>query len=221
MYKVFINEKPVILTGNTPKSVGGDKIRMYQHTGLMGLGQITEALVENQNDEEPVVINSKDFQLLRNDFLSLFDPVTAAGGIVFHPEKGMLWIRRHGRWDLPKGKIDRNEKVERAAIREVEEETGIRKISIRAPLGTTHHAYREKNSLILKTSHWFVMETEKPDSKLIPQLNEGIMEVAWADENSVQEKIDDTWASLKELAADFVTKYTRWKIRFKAQRFEI
>lgn len=219
MYKVFINEKPVILTGNAPKPASGDGILYYQHTGLISLRQIIAKIEQDQTDEEQVVINSKNFQLLRNDFLSLFEPVTAAGGIVYHADKGMLWIRRHERWDLPKGKIDHNEKVERAAIREVEEETGIRKISIKAPVGTTHHAYREHNTFILKTSHWFVMETEKPGSKLIPQLNEGITEVAWADADSVQEKIDDTWASLKELAIEFITKYTGWKIRFKAQRF--
>ena len=52
--------------------------------------------------------------------------VRAAGGIVTDEAGRMLLIRRNGRWDLPKGKVEAGETLLQAALREVEEETGVR-----------------------------------------------------------------------------------------------
>ena len=62
--------------------------------------------------------------------------VRAAGGIIMlndnsslithHSSLKMLLIQRNGRWDLPKGKVEPGETLLQAALREVEEETGIK-----------------------------------------------------------------------------------------------
>ena len=54
----------------------------------------------------------------------------AAGGVVKDAEGHVLWIQRNGKWDLPKGKLERGESLEEAVIREVFEETGIRDLTI-------------------------------------------------------------------------------------------
>ena len=212
MYKVFINEKPVILSNKVhiadPK--GNDLV--YDYTDRCDLEQLIHRFSENDTNEKLIIINRKNPDLLYETFLSLFKPICAAGGIVYHKKKGMLWILRHNRWDLPKGKIDAGENKEEAAIREVEEETGLRQLRISAPLGATRHAYWEKNRLTLKTSFWYSMQTHDPDQMLVPQLNEGITKVEWAGQDTIAEKIGETYASLKELAREFVISHTNWQL---------
>jgi 8-oxo-dGTP pyrophosphatase MutT (NUDIX family) len=58
--------------------------------------------------------------------------VEAAGGVVTRPtidgDVEVLVVHRpkHGDWSLPKGKLEHGESFEHAAVREVEEETGVR-----------------------------------------------------------------------------------------------
>lgn len=213
MYKVFINDKPVILSDQIPDYKSREGVLQYKFKGHSDLKRLIFRFDQDKSAKELIIINRNNFDLLYNAFISLFTPMAAAGGIVFHPDKGMLWILRHNRWDLPKGKIDSDESIEAAAIREVEEETGLKQIKITAPLGLTRHAYPEKDRFILKTSHWFLMEPTKPDHRLVPQKNEGIMLVEWADQETVNEKINDTYASLHGLVKEFIAKYTAWVLR--------
>jgi len=185
---------------------------LFEYTKRSNLLKTIHRFDQNNETRKLIIYNRENFSLLYDAFLSLFKQVEAAGGIVFDHDKGMLWILRHNRWDLPKGKTAPGENIEAAAIREVEEETGLRNVKITASLGTTHHAYVEKNDFILKTSHWFKMETPDSDVKLVPQLNEGITLVEWADKTNINEKINNTYASLRELARDFVATYTKWEL---------
>jgi ADP-ribose pyrophosphatase YjhB (NUDIX family) len=213
MYKVFINDKPVILTNQLPDHTDDDGILHYLFKDKSGLKRLIHWFEQDKYTKELTIINTKNFNLLHDAFISLFKPVTTSGGIVYNDHKGMLWILRHNRWDLPKGKIDQNESMEDAAIREVEEETGITDLQIQEQLGVTRHAYHEKNIFILKTSHWYKMETAKPDSRLVPQTSEHITAVEWAGHKTINEKINNTYASLQDLAKEFVTKYTGWELR--------
>ena len=108
------------------------------------------------------------------------EPITAAGGLVVRrgdagPE--VLLIFRRGAWDLPKGKLDPGETVEDCAVREVREEIGIDKLRILAPAGTTVHGYPEGGRYLVKTTHWYFMQT--PERTFTPEEHEGIEEVAW------------------------------------------
>src|SRR6058998_3412885 len=55
------------------------------------------------------------------------DEIRAAGGVVVHDGRVAVVHRpKYDDWSLPKGKLDPGETSEAAALREVEEETGIR-----------------------------------------------------------------------------------------------
>ena len=106
---------------------------------------------------------------------------TSAGGIVTRGERGRrvyLLIRdSHGNWGFPKGHLERGEKPEAAALREVAEETGAEQLALRAPLETINWMFTWKGALIKKTCHFFLMESDS--ARTVPQAEEGITECRW------------------------------------------
>src|SRR5215831_17279724 len=71
-----------------------------------------------------------DFDELKKTFFKKFSLITAAGGLVKNEKDEILMIFRRGKWDLPKGKMDKNEKLEVCAVRELEEETGLKDVKL-------------------------------------------------------------------------------------------
>lgn len=116
--------------------------------------------------------------MIFNQIKEVVKVIEAAGGLVKSEENKYLFIKRNGFWDLPKGKLEKDEKRKDAAVREVEEECGIKVKSLEEKLLKTYHVYEMKGKLVLKISHWYSM-TSKSKQKLIPQTEEGITEVKW------------------------------------------
>jgi len=189
MYKVFINDKPIIITSSTKKE---NNFLVYFFKNTM----IDEVIQELKNEEiEGVNLYSTD---LENDwklFLKNFDVIKAAGGLVINPNKKVLFIYRNNVWDLPKGHIEKNESTESAAVREVEEECGIENSTIIQKLIITYHIYF-LDGIKLKETHWFLMHSD--DSKnLIPQLEEGITEVAFKNNDEIEMAFKNTYPNIK------------------------
>src|SRR5690606_12634838 len=67
--------------------------------------------------------------------------IKAAAGVVKNGDGKYSFIHRLGKWDLPKGKVEDNEKMREAADREVEEECGIQIHYLGPKLLTTYHTY--------------------------------------------------------------------------------
>lgn len=129
----------------------------------------------------------------------LFEFIYAAGGLIYHPQKGYLFIYKNSFWDLPKGKIDKREKAEDAAIRECKEETGVEALIIKENLGLTYHIFYQKNKWQLKITQWYLMETQDA-KKLTPQIEEGIEKAQWIKENDIQKiVIPQTYPSIIEV----------------------
>lgn len=136
----------------------------------------------------------------------IFSVMYAAGGLIYHPEKGFLFIFKKGYWDLPKGKIDKGEKAEDAAIRECEEETGVSNLKLQKNGGLTYHIFRQKNKMVLKITQWYLMET-KYDHPLIPQAGEGIENAEWIQVRDIQEKVlNHTYFSVKEIIERYILR---------------
>jgi 8-oxo-dGTP pyrophosphatase MutT (NUDIX family) len=141
---------------------------------------------------------NKDENLLFEWFKSMFKIVEAAGGVVKNPNNEYLFIFRNGKWDLPKGKIEKNELVKDAAIREVEEECGISKLEIVKELPTTYHTYSIEDKAILKPTYWFEMSSSD-GSKLVPQTEEGITDVQWIKDGDISKVRENTYGSILDL----------------------
>ena len=103
--------------------------------------------------------------------------IEAAGGLVRRDGGGYLFIRRHGLWDIPKGKLDKGESPELAAVREIEEECGLIQPVLVKHLIDTWHTYLHKGKNVLKKTYWYLLEEGEQKTELVPQIEEGITEV--------------------------------------------
>lgn len=137
-------------------------------------------------DEEEWRQFSKEYKLIH-----------AAGGIVHNENDEILMIFRLGYWDFPKGKVEEGESFEEAAVREVEEETGLHNIELRQPLPNTYHTYTLRNTDILKVTHWYEMHASQ--QTLTPQTEEDIAQAVWVPLKDVTAHMQDSYPSLKGL----------------------
>ncbi|MCQ9637599.1 NUDIX domain-containing protein [Chryseobacterium sp. WG14] len=130
--------------------------------------------------------------------------IEAAGGIVSNPEGEILFIKRLGKWDLPKGKMEKGESQEESAVREIEEETGLKDVELVQFINTTYHIYVERNGeKILKCTHWFEMNFNG-EATFKPQAEEGITEVAWKKRQQIENEVfPSTFKNIKLIIKDF------------------
>lgn len=134
-------------------------------------------------------------------------PVQAAGGAVVDEQGRLLAIRRLGKWDLPKGKVDKGEGIEAAALREVREECGLQELRIIETLPVTWHTYERKGRQHLKRTDWFLMQGTA-DEVLAPQLEEDITDVRWMTAAEVAAMKADTYPSLLPVIAAWEQWYS-------------
>jgi len=200
MYKVFFNESSVIIDSEFKKS--NDKLsKSVCEIRYQTANQLIEMLESDLNGSE-YLIRDENFDQIWNDFRRGFKTIPAAGGLVINQNGSILFIKRFGLWDLPKGKIEKNETAENAAIREVEEECGISGLSIIRPLESTFHIYRspwliKPDNLILKETHWFLMQYSGNEIP-VGQKEEGIEDVCWIPAHELNQVLNHTYLNLKE-----------------------
>ena len=134
-----------------------------------------------------------------------FKVIKAAGGIVQNREKKILFIYRLGKWDLPKGKKDKGEKIKNCAVREVEEETNT-KVKIEKKTCTTWHTYTRYKKFILKKTVWYKMKCID-DSKMKGQKKEKIEKVRWMENKIINEILINSYKSLSYVMKKYYNKY--------------
>ncbi len=149
---------------------------------------------------DSVALFSEDIAHVFERFTEQFVPVVAAGGLVRTPDHRALMIYRNGRWDLPKGHHEAGESIEQCALREVEEETGIRPDAIVRPLCQTLHAYQLFGRWELKCTHWFEMSASQA-AATTPQQEEGIASVAWCTPIEVADHLRYTFPTIRSVFA--------------------
>lgn len=127
----------------------------------------------------------------------------AAGGLVV--KDGMiLMIYRLGKWDLPKGKLKKDEDPEQGALREVEEETNVR-LALGEKLPSTWHSYAYNGNKILKKTNWYIMQC-LDDSLMKPQAEEYIEEVRWMQPQEALKALDESYASIALVVRHYLSE---------------
>ncbi|WP_294288377.1 NUDIX domain-containing protein [uncultured Chryseobacterium sp.] len=197
MYKVFVNEKKLLLSKqseNLEKTLGYEDV-----TSL----EIALDLLENTSVKE-LNVYGENLDEIWAEFQKLFRIIEAAGGLVNNPEGEILFIRRLGKWDLPKGKMEKGESREESAVREIEEETGLANVELVRFINTTYHIYVERNGdKVLKCTHWFEMNFSGEDTSK-PQIEEGITEVAWKNTAQIEDEVfPSTFKNIKLIVQEF------------------
>lgn len=138
---------------------------------------------------------------------NFYKVVKAAGGVVFNEEQKVLMMYRLGKWDLPKGKRDDNEKAKQTAVREVEEECGI-KVQLTEKLCTTWHTYTMGTRKILKRTKWYRMNCTD-ETKMQPQTEEGIEKLEWMTEKEVQTALLNSYSSIRYVIDQLKEKHEK------------
>lgn len=192
MIHVYVGEKPIIVTNIILREEGFKNYLLK----TAPLGKIIKEL--NTTKLKCVHLTHPNEKELLPELFKLLPMIRAAGGKVRHQNGKLLFIYRNEKWDLPKGKIEKRESLEKAAMREIEEETGVSNLSIVKPLQTTYHIFKRNGKHALKETFWFEMSTSY-DGQLIPQECEGITKVEWLDESQTNEALTNSYANIREL----------------------
>lgn len=192
MYKVFVNGSPLILTNKLSETPEGE----YFPLNETSVKQVIKALTKKKLSE--AYIYHPNHEEILKKFTKYIKLEVAAGGVVTNAKGKVLFIYRNDRWDLPKGKLDKGETLEECALREVEEETGVKGLKIENFLNTTYHVFKRNGKLRLKEVHWFAM-TSTYTGKLIPEEKEGIMKVKWKSPKKIQKALQNSYKNISVL----------------------
>ncbi len=189
MYKVFINDKPIILTDSLFMESDFELL----HYKNIAIPEIVHKLKKGRM--KGIVIYCMDLESSWESFKEHFKVIVAAGGLVLNEAKEFLFIFRGNKWDLPKGRIEKGEQIEETAIREVEEECGVTNLQLSHFLITTYHIFFQNKESRLKETHWYEMKTSLQE-KLTPQLEEGITIAEFKNEVATKQALENTYANI-------------------------
>ena len=195
--KIYFNDKPLFLTDE----INAEIEPYVHHDDAVLIDEFSTPGVNSMIHEMRLskihagIFLHHDLKELEKTFRKKFTLVQAAGGLVLNDAGEILLMLRRGKWDLPKGKLDPGESLETCAVREVQEEAGLKKIILDKPLLVTYHTYDESGKHILKESHWYLMKAPGKQH-LVPQQEEQITEIKWVPAAEVKQYMNNTFPSI-------------------------
>ena len=197
MYKIFQENKALVF----PK-IEGDALKFdatSQESDRYDADLLCNFLPEWLDERDPgdTFIHEVGEDAVALALKETFRMAPAAGGVVVKDGKFVSIVRK-GIPDLPKGHIEKGETPEVAALREVEEETGIVKLHIIKELPSTWHCYLEHDEWTLKRTYWYLMESEETIQPK-PQTEEGITEIKLIGNEEIEDFLKNTFRSISEI----------------------
>ncbi len=189
MYKVFINDKPIILTDQFVEE-DGFKFFLLK---TVNLDFVINKLVKS-NLECAYLYHPNKTKLL-SIFKKKIGCINAGGGLVVNESNQILFIERNNKWDLPKGRQEKGEDIELTSLREVEEETGVENLKIDQFLQETYHIYKNKGKYFLKVTYWYLMSTNFTGN-LKPQSEEGITQAVWKTTEQAEQAMNNSYSNV-------------------------
>ena len=192
MVQIFYKEKPIIISDKKSDLKNSLVIDSELVQSLDLLALLTKKKVNS------IGIFSKKVDYLMGKLKKKFPEIIAAGGKVINKKSEILFIYRNKKWDLPKGKAEKNENISQTALREVMEETGIKNLLIVRPLEKTYHIFKRGGKNYIKSTYWFEMKSDY-EGKLKPQKKEGISRVEWIDIENLPSILPKSYANIRLL----------------------
>lgn len=197
MYKIFHENKALVFPKIDCDALDFDATP--QESDRYDAELLCDFLPEWLDDRDPgdTFIHEVSEKAVALALKETFRLAPAAGGIVINDGK-FVSIVRHGIPDLPKGHLEQGETPKAAAIREVEEETGIGNLQIVKELPSTWHCYIEHEEWKLKRTYWYLMSTS---GRILPnpQTEEGISEIRLIGNEDIETFLKNTFRSLGEI----------------------
>ncbi len=206
MTKIFFNNSTILLTDEKPDT--NDYSFEFRKVAQMGVYWLLNQVACSDFPSEIYIWGETPATILAR-FQKELTVIVAGGGLIRNPGGEVLFIFRKGKWDFPKGKPEGTENIENTALREVEEECGLKKLRIIAPLPDTYHIYSFTEKVFaLKQCKWFLMETSA-NGRLTLQTEEGITDAQWIALPFPEEIINGAYFSIRQLAIWYQQNYLR------------
>ena len=206
MYKVFFNGHQLFWDTEINNSSKDNIAQLIEVEYFDDLFELLSELEKKEHVVKLIIVSKNRFSLMQMvcENMTL---IPAAGGLVENENGEFLFIKRLGRWDLPKGKIEVGESTKEAAVREVEEECGVNELRIVKPLPSTFHLYRspfikKENNWVFKETFWFKMNYAGT-GKLIPQIKEQIEEARWFAKSEFAVIFENTYGNIRDLLTNY------------------
>jgi 8-oxo-dGTP pyrophosphatase MutT (NUDIX family) len=196
MFKIVFNDKKIFLLSDYASWLKQEPLTAYILAFIPDVHQIQDLVDRLQISEIDCLLIQDDPVHCLEKFKEAFRFIQAGGGLVRNRKNEFLFIYRHKKWDLPKGKLEPSEDIRLCALREVQEETGLKELSTLELIGSTYHIYVE-DTLFLKESVWYLMLAE--DTFLSPQAEEGITRAIWVHPNNIRFQLEKTYESVLDL----------------------
>lgn len=192
MYKVFVNNRPLFLTNKIEKETD---FQLF----LLNSVDIEQLVIKIfKNKIHKAFLYHPDEKEILTTLKSRVPVEKAAGGLVYNKRGEILFIFRNGKWDLPKGGVEKKEKKKEAAMREVEEETGVGKLKITEKLEKTYHIFKRGGKFKLKITHWYKMESSFSGTPT-PQIEENIEKAVWVKPEDIPNLLQNSYENIKLL----------------------
>ncbi len=204
-YALYLNRKALLFNNLQGIQTQANNPKIFDGTGENTLFQALDWIQNSDNEEATAVLTGINFEIALPLLKTRFKIIRAAVGIVATPNAELLFIRRLGCWDLPKGKVEENESLDIAASREIIEETGVEPLENQKFLCSTWHTYIHKGKDVLKETTWYSFTTPKAvDTK--PQTEEDISSAEWLLPERICEVVDDTYPSIIDVIEAFQSR---------------
>lgn len=204
MYKVFIDHRPVVFISKEDLSTKSPQIEFLDDNAFQ---KEVKRLLKQATLDFPLQVFSSDPEEAFKLFFKKYIKIKASGGLVKRKDKYLL-IKRNGKWDIPKGKIDKGEKKKDACVREIMEECGIEGHKIIEPLVNTYHVMNYKGRKGLKKTFWYMLEYDGPKATF-PERKEGITKAKWMPMEYMLAIRGKTYGSINEVLDAFEKKYCK------------
>ncbi|ATA67162.1 NUDIX hydrolase [Capnocytophaga cynodegmi] len=192
MYEIFANDKSIILT-NVEENINNVKFFRLKDVTI----DFIMSELNKKGVEKIYLYHPKEEKLLKK-FKKKLSVIKAGGGVVTNKKGEILIMKRRGKWDLPKGKKEKGENIAVCALREVEEETGVKKLNLMRFRTITYHIFKQDGQYFLKETYWYDMET-KYKGVLKAQIEEDIEMVCWKKPSEVKELIKKSYKNIQKI----------------------